>query len=434
MKTGTVKIGSTNRTRTVGQSGQGGTGFKRESTSPSVLPAATLARNVDSETGPFDEQNSTVFGMPSRHVPATKRICSMQTSESMRAISEMTYPKELDRQKAKLVVNNRENRKANLMVIPATGSNEVGQASSGIISRDRVVTMHSQPTSRYRLQWMPTHKKEYHKKLQKPPPVPLKPPAGTENGNGKSITDRSDTSASLTAPIRNGTTKLSIHTTDRSISSSSSTNSIKGKGAAAITSPEPVAVATAAMSPRHDVTIIGPPHLRIFRWSLPSALLPLFDPIISRCEEYSKSRSTGWNTNLYSLTRQDIPLALVPGGVGLTQSLTDLIVQQAQRLYHTEGEPMRSITLDANQPHILKYDAKSHAGVRLHYDRCDVTVQCMLSSRRDYEGGGTLFPDANASIMLEQGEVLMHPGNLVHSGLNISKGTRYLLIWFCQFA
>jgi hypothetical protein len=42
----------------------------------------------------------------------------------------------------------------------------------------------------------------------------------------------------------------------------------------------------------------------------------------------------------------------------------------------------------------------------------------------------TYFPDAHATVKLELGEFLIHPGNLVHSGVDIQSGTRYLMVLF----
>ena len=42
----------------------------------------------------------------------------------------------------------------------------------------------------------------------------------------------------------------------------------------------------------------------------------------------------------------------------------------------------------------------------------------------------TYFPDADTTVRLEYGEFLIHPGNLVHSGVDITRGERYLMILF----
>jgi predicted 2-oxoglutarate/Fe(II)-dependent dioxygenase YbiX len=70
--------------------------------------------------------------------------------------------------------------------------------------------------------------------------------------------------------------------------------------------------------------------------------------------------------------------------------------------------------------------------VELHHDRCDVTANLALSKRTDYKGGGTMLVDIDRVIRLEKGEVLLHPGSMVHGGMDITEGTRYLLVTFAH--
>ena len=58
----------------------------------------------------------------------------------------------------------------------------------------------------------------------------------------------------------------------------------------------------------------------------------------------------------------------------------------------------------------------------------------MLSDVNDYEGGGTFFVDLNERFVLERGDFLVHPGHLVHSGCEITAGTRYVMVYFLHFA
>jgi len=69
----------------------------------------------------------------------------------------------------------------------------------------------------------------------------------------------------------------------------------------------------------------------------------------------------------------------------------------------------------------------------LHHDRCDVTANLSLSRHDAYSGGGTYIAALNRVIKLEQGEVLLHPGQLLHGGMPITAGTRYLLVTFANF-
>lgn len=65
-----------------------------------------------------------------------------------------------------------------------------------------------------------------------------------------------------------------------------------------------------------------------------------------------------------------------------------------------------------------------------HYDGCDVTWQAMLTRQDEYEGGGTYFRSLRKTIRLKQGQVLVHPGELYHKGIDITYGVRCLLVCF----
>lgn len=61
-----------------------------------------------------------------------------------------------------------------------------------------------------------------------------------------------------------------------------------------------------------------------------------------------------------------------------------------------------------------------------------MTANLALSHPRDYVGGGTFIVDVGRVIKLDQGEFLLHPGSLVHGGMDITDGTRYLLVTFAH--
>jgi predicted 2-oxoglutarate/Fe(II)-dependent dioxygenase YbiX len=67
--------------------------------------------------------------------------------------------------------------------------------------------------------------------------------------------------------------------------------------------------------------------------------------------------------------------------------------------------------------------------LELHKDGSFLSVNILLSNPSDFEGGGTFFND-NTISSLEQGDVLVHSGNVMHSGVKIQKGTRYILVAF----
>ncbi len=92
---------------------------------------------------------------------------------------------------------------------------------------------------------------------------------------------------------------------------------------------------------------------------------------------------------------------------------------------------VNGLTCDNNQPHVLKY-TEHHTGVGLHHDKCDITMNLMMSRSDNYIGGGTYFEAAKTNVRLEFGEFLLHPGQAVHGGTDIDSGSRILMVVFAN--
>lgn len=172
--------------------------------------------------------------------------------------------------------------------------------------------------------------------------------------------------------------------------------------------------------------VVGHPSLRIYKLRLPASLVLLLDQIIDGCERHARCSPSGWRTDLYSLTRQDIALMDAPGTMEKAMPILDYLTRCICEVYHAN-----SVEVDRNQPHVLKY-SQSHRGVELHHDRCDVTANLMMSREHAYTGGGTFFPDLNRAVRLKYGEFILHPGSLVHGGTEITQGRRYLMVLFAH--
>ena len=54
----------------------------------------------------------------------------------------------------------------------------------------------------------------------------------------------------------------------------------------------------------------------------------------------------------------------------------------------------------------------------------------MLSELYEYNGGGTYFQALRRTVKLSMGQVLVHPGDLLHKGVDISAGERRLAVCF----
>lgn len=54
----------------------------------------------------------------------------------------------------------------------------------------------------------------------------------------------------------------------------------------------------------------------------------------------------------------------------------------------------------------------------------------MLSSPDEYCGGGTYFRCLRRTLKIRKGQVIIHPGELYHQGVSITRGTRQLVVCF----
>jgi hypothetical protein len=82
--------------------------------------------------------------------------------------------------------------------------------------------------------------------------------------------------------------------------------------------------------------------------------------------------------------------------------------------------------------HRVKYNGKAK-GTASHTDNSGykyITVNAVLSAQDEYTGGGTHITVLDETIRLQQGEMLIHLGDLEHSGKDIKGGVRRLFIAF----
>ena len=80
---------------------------------------------------------------------------------------------------------------------------------------------------------------------------------------------------------------------------------------------------------------------------------------------------------------------------------------------------------------INKYDCIYNAtGLSPHKDGGHITINIALNDKLEYESGGTKFIDGDELIRLDKGEILIHCAKDMHSGVQITKGTRYIMVIF----
>ena len=158
---------------------------------------------------------------------------------------------------------------------------------------------------------------------------------------------------------------------------------------------------------------------------------------LSRMAEYHAYRGigtvgAGWTCQYYTLTAQHMLCKDIPGMNAATRPRFQQLFKELYNLY-PDRLVNNSIGFDGeDEPHLVKYHGKAK-GTALHRDNSKfvyVTVNVALSSQDDFEGGGTYIQALDKTISLEQGEMLIHLGDLLHSGVEITSGVRNLMIAF----
>lgn len=66
----------------------------------------------------------------------------------------------------------------------------------------------------------------------------------------------------------------------------------------------------------------------------------------------------------------------------------------------------------------------------MHTDKCDFTCSILLNSPLEFEGGSVKYEIDDLVYYSNKGDMILHSRNAEHSGLEITKGKRYVLIFF----
>jgi hypothetical protein len=147
--------------------------------------------------------------------------------------------------------------------------------------------------------------------------------------------------------------------------------------------------------------------------------------IINESELYAKENG-GWTTNRHNnYPTTDIPIDNIKP---IFKYVLGTIPNIMNKIFKSYCIP-ESININIDDLFIVKYEKDAQNKLEIHTDVSFITFNIMLSSSKDYEGGGTEFNDG-IQTFLEQGDVLIHSGYVKHSGLEVTKGTRYILVGF----
>ena len=156
----------------------------------------------------------------------------------------------------------------------------------------------------------------------------------------------------------------------------------------------------------------------------------LFSP--EQCDELVRlSEFHTYNPDWHGMTCKTIP-----GFLSTTNNIFDQLLNHHESGLQSIYSDMikGSLRLESDsEPHLVKYSGKRLESP-LHKDNThkSLTLNALLSKEDDFGGGGTYIHAINKTIKLQQGQMLIHPGNLDHAGKEITFGVRRLLVSFLE--
>jgi hypothetical protein len=152
------------------------------------------------------------------------------------------------------------------------------------------------------------------------------------------------------------------------------------------------------------------------------------DWIIYESEIYAKNNN-GWMTNRHNnYATTDIPLQNIRSIFKfITKSFFNNINKKLIENYCINENTI----FDYKDIFIVKYksDGIHQDSLDMHFDESSFSVFLLLNEQSVFEGGGTLYED-DIIINLNIGDMIIHTKNHRHSGLKITRGFRYLLVFF----
>lgn len=138
------------------------------------------------------------------------------------------------------------------------------------------------------------------------------------------------------------------------------------------------------------------------------------------------NKQTEWTTARHSaFATTDIPIRSDP-------QLSFLEPLVKQRLFSELGlfYGFKVTDLEFRDIFLVKYSANAQKGLKIHTDGCLFSLTLLISHPNDFEGGGTYYQSIDKVIHLNQGDVAYHDARVMHSGIDITKGSRYILVAF----
>jgi hypothetical protein len=114
--------------------------------------------------------------------------------------------------------------------------------------------------------------------------------------------------------------------------------------------------------------------------------------------------------------------------------ISNYVIQNIFPIYE-EKYAINKHLLEITDLFIVKYEFNNQNKLSNHRDGSLLSFSILLNNKEDFDGGGTMMylnGVENKGTLYEhnKGELLIHPGKILHAGNEITRGVRYLLVGF----
>jgi len=152
--------------------------------------------------------------------------------------------------------------------------------------------------------------------------------------------------------------------------------------------------------------------------------------IIEESEKYAEKH--GWTTSRHiNYPTTDIPVKSIKTIINLVDNLIKYDIFPLFQKYYN----INKYFLDYGDIFIVKYDIDFQNKLEKHRDGNLFSFNVLLNSPSEFTGGGTIFEINGTDILVNntQGGIVLHNGQLLHAGNEITNGKRYLLVGFIKY-
>jgi len=161
------------------------------------------------------------------------------------------------------------------------------------------------------------------------------------------------------------------------------------------------------------------------------------DLIINEAEKYAINNKsiinpTGWTTNRhFKYPTNDLPIKDIDILKNFIYNFTIINIFN----FIEEKYKVNKYFLNINDIFIVKYESDKQNNLEKHKDGSLFSFNILLNNLQDFEGGGTKFYYENKNVICKntKGGLLIHLGQVLHEGIAITKGVRYILVGFIGY-